>query len=376
MTWIETVIDLYIDANLLLLLAFLMWRVARAVLDRTQLRHDYVTQLRLTEGALAAFLISPVLALGVAYAAGALLPGYSLNVTDIVLSQYLDGRIQMEAEQFEGLLAARQSFVVTLAGLGSWVTQLGAVLLVAGVLASAVHLGQGIVRLRRVLRHSYMWRRHGAVELRLSDEVAIPFSTRGLWRRYVVLPTAMLARGEELRIAIAHEFQHLRRFDLEGEGLTALLRPVFIWNPAFHQWRRDLAQLRELACDQRLLERKKIAPAAYARCLISVCHQAMQSRVHLHAAAPNVALLTMRRRHNRRVLRQRIETIIDAKRRPVGYRALSLSVALGVALAIGLAAVAIQRPSDWSHDRLMLATIVNLDRLETRNTALLRLSGY
>jgi len=34
----------------------------------------------------------------------------------------------------------------------------------------------------------------------------------------------------------------------------------------------------------------------------------------------------------------------------------------------GLMAFAIQKPNDWSHDRLMLSTIVNLDRLEQRNS--------
>jgi hypothetical protein len=32
-----------------------------------------------------------------------------------------------------------------------------------------------------------------------------------------------------------------------------------------------------------------------------------------------------------------------------------------------LAAVAIQSPDDWSHDRLMLSTVVNLERLDEIN---------
>jgi hypothetical protein len=33
-----------------------------------------------------------------------------------------------------------------------------------------------------------------------------------------------------------------------------------------------------------------------------------------------------------------------------------------------ITAMLIQRPSDWSQDRLMLSTIVNLERLATRNS--------
>ena len=33
-----------------------------------------------------------------------------------------------------------------------------------------------------------------------------------------------------------------------------------------------------------------------------------------------------------------------------------------------ISAVMMRSPADWSHDRLMLSTIVNLERLETRNS--------
>ena len=32
-------------------------------------------------------------------------------------------------------------------------------------------------------------------------------------------------------------------------------------------------------------------------------------------------------------------------------------------------AMLMQRPGDWSHDRLMLSTIVNLERMASRNAA-------
>jgi hypothetical protein len=32
-----------------------------------------------------------------------------------------------------------------------------------------------------------------------------------------------------------------------------------------------------------------------------------------------------------------------------------------------LSALSIQKPADWSQDRLMLSAIINLERLETRN---------
>ena len=56
------------------------------------------------------------------------------------------------------------------------------------------------------------------------------------------------------------------------------------------------------------------------------------------------------------------------------------SVAPMLAPLIGLtflAAISIQRPGDWSQDRLMLSTIINLERLEMMNAnSTLKVPGY
>ncbi|MEM1386826.1 MAG: M56 family metallopeptidase [Pseudomonadota bacterium] len=373
---IETLIDLYIDANILLILAFVVWRVAMAIMRRSRLKHDFSAQLRLSEGAMLALMLSPLIALALSQGLGMVFPGQSLSAADLALAHFLDGRIAMDAERFEGLLGARQSFVAGLVGPGNTVTKVGAALLLSGAVLSALSLGRGALRLRRLLRQSYLWRRQGRVDIRLSDAIAVPFSTRSLSRRYVVVPTDMLGRGDELRIALAHEFQHLRRPDLESEVLTAFLRPLFFWNPVFVLWRRDLADLRELACDQRLLRERRVSPQAYAKCLLHVCRDAIARREDLHPAAPNVALLMIRRRHNRAALRRRIETIVAVDAPPSVSQRTPIILAGCIACAIGLGAAAMQKPGDWSQDRLMLSTIVNLDRLETRNIALQRLSGF
>ncbi|MFC6585134.1 hypothetical protein [Sulfitobacter aestuariivivens] len=42
-------------------------------------------------------------------------------------------------------------------------------------------------------------------------------------------------------------------------------------------------------------------------------------------------------------------------------------LAIPLLSAIVLMTVAIQSPGDWSHDRLMLSTVVNLDRMDEIN---------
>lgn len=66
------------------------------------------------------------------------------------------------------------------------------------------------------------------------------------------------------------------------------------------------------------------------------------------------------------LLRRRMLSVIEgrAERHP----RLALAVLSGPALAVTLtAAVAIQKPGDWSQDRIMLSTIVNLERLQAVN---------
>jgi hypothetical protein len=47
-----------------------------------------------------------------------------------------------------------------------------------------------------------------------------------------------------------------------------------------------------------------------------------------------------------------------------------IRLALLAILMVGFAGIfsfTVQKPADWSHDRLMLSTIINLERLEKRN---------
>ena len=66
------------------------------------------------------------------------------------------------------------------------------------------------------------------------------------------------------------------------------------------------------------------------------------------------------------LLKRRMLSVIEgrAERHPrLAFAILSLP-ALAVTLT---AAVAIQKPGDWSQDRIMLSTIVNLERLQAVN---------
>ncbi len=374
MPQIKPFLDAYIDANILLIVAFVVWALLRQGPLRLWLRHAHSLQLRLVEGFMLALILSPFLALGVREVWALFFPAYSLSAADIAVSHYLSGRVAMDAHQFETLLNARGNLVLDMAYLRGPVAQGLMILLAAGMAFGFLRLGVQTARLNRFLKGTFAWRRFGNVELRLSDQVSIPFSTRGLRRHYVVLPSGMLMHKDELRMALAHELQHLRRYDIEWQMLMGLLQPVFFWNPAFHGWKRDLEELRELGCDQVLIERKRVARGDYAHCLISVCGRSLQHPALVNIAMPKVSLLPSFQGPGQgaafQALRARIDAIVEPAPN-LRHPGLMFWTPMLMALCIfTLAALAIQKPKDWSHDRLMLSTIVNLERMAERNALL------
>ncbi len=380
MPQIEPFLNLYIDANIVLALAFLIWGLTLFAIRRSRFGGDFRVQLRLTEGLMLAALLSPLVALCLAQMAAVLFPGRSLNMADIAVAQFLDGRVQMEAVEFETLLGVRQGFVEDLADLRTPVAWALAAFLAGGFALGMGRVALNALRLRRLIAASYVWRRFGTLELRLSDRTAIPFSTRGLRRRYIVLPATMLAQPKALRIALSHELQHMRRWDIEWELVLAFLQPLFFWNPFFQRWKRKLEHLRELGCDQALISRNRVTRRDYADCLLTVCEQSLARGQHFAPVSPKVPLLNIPRtltgRRNTQSLRERIAAIASAPVRASAGRSLALwPLLLAATVAIGLGASTMRKPGDWSQDRLMLSTIVNLERLEQRSTGL-SLEGY
>lgn len=267
------IIDLFIDANILLILAFCLWRVMQFALQRSALRDDYSLQARLLKSVLLITLASPVLGLIVTSLGSLIAPDTPTTLSDIAVAAYLQGSISMPAVQFEALLNARGA--ATEAVLGSQSLWVLAPLVAFGGIGAALaaRLALSGWRVHRTLEQSYLWHRTARVDIRLSDTISMPFAARGLWRRHVVLPTSLLTQTKDLHLVLAHEFQHLRSGDVEWELALEALRPVMFWNPAFVLWKRAFDQLRELSCDQRVIARHRVCPHDYAACLLAFCER-------------------------------------------------------------------------------------------------------
>ncbi len=367
----DALLDTFLNANILFLVAFALWRIARLGLDQTGLRHAYSTQLKLLNTVFLAIVFSPFLILGLTALQKAVLgQGFNVTLSDMVVAHYLNGGFAMKASEFERLLSMRDTFTTDVMRAGSWVALLAIGAFLLGLVIGTVRLGFSVTCLHRIVTSSYSWRDFGNIKIRLSDRCLVPFSTRGLRNYYVVIPSSMLANAAELKVSLAHEFQHLRQGDIEWEILLEVLKPFFFLNPAYHAWKRQVEDLRELSCDQQVLASGKVGIRAYCDTLLSVCQQTLRRDRTFVIAVPKVTLVTADRSALRdgkmSFLEQRITRLFDA--RLLRYPRLVYStVVLPLLAAVMLAAMAIQSPGDWSHDRLMLSTVVNLERLETIN---------
>lgn len=373
MTAANALLDAFINANILIVVAFGLWNGVRLCLRYAGLKHSHSVQLKLLNTVFLAIIISPFLVLlfNQAQSLG-IVSSASINFSDLIVSYFLNGGIEMKATEFERLLTVRDTFtsdVMNTAGVLAWIA---IVAFLSGLIIGVGRLAYSIYCLRRIVSDSHRLRRFGRVQIRVSDTTLVPFSTRGLRDYLIVIPSHMVGRSEELRVSLAHEFQHLRQGDIEWEVMLEALKPFFFLNPAYHAWKRRVEDLRELTCDCEVLARNKIDVWAYCNTLLSVCQHSLRSDRTFAIAVPKVTLVTADRSAIKKVgtsfLEQRITSLLE---RQVPRRQKLMSVVIGLALVgmVGITAIAIQSPDDWSQDRLMLSTVVNLERLEEINRA-------
>lgn len=363
MTAMQPVLDLVIDANIVLVLAFCFWWLTEIAMGKTALKTDYEFRLSLLRVVLVLVVLSPAMSFGVVISSQYFWPDLPVTFSDLAVAAYLRGEIAMPALQFEALLNARKGTLdAFFAGKMPFLSAM-AIALAAGSIVLLLRITLTLLRIRRIVSQSYIWRHTARTDIRFSDTISVPFATRGIQRRHVVVPSVLLTSPPDLKIVVAHEFEHLRRGDVEWELAFEFMRPILYFNPVYHIWKHRFGQIREFNCDQSVLRRLSITPSQYANCLLQFCGQARSASTQ--AQTFNVAFLTPGA-NARKALEQRILALTESRSRGSG-RLLLISLSTVLAAGVILAASSVRNPGDWSQDRLTLSTVVNLERLEQIN---------
>ena len=97
----DTLLDAFIDANILLVVAFALWSATRFALHRLGLKHAYSIELKLLNGVFLAIAVSPFLVLGLGALQGSgMKTGVNVNLPDRKprILQYMGGAPTFRAE--------------------------------------------------------------------------------------------------------------------------------------------------------------------------------------------------------------------------------------------------------------------------------------
>lgn len=173
----------------------------------------------------------------------------------------------------------------------------------------AFYLIRDIRRLRRIQRQSHLIKRIGRVSILATDNCTIPFSYSWLRKSCVVVPIAILSANRDYRMIVAHELQHHRQKDTRWVYVLWGFRTLFAINPFIHLWSHWLEEIQEFACDEALVDRKKVESRQYIRCLVEAAEKSFAGRF-VPVCATGFTFLG-----RRKLLTRRIERMVSTKSR-------------------------------------------------------------
>lgn len=219
-------------------------------------------------------------------------------------------------------------------------SQAAAGLFLIGLLILLVRIVIDASATTRVIAQAQTIRRHGRLRILASERVQVPFSFWLPTLYFIVVPSTLVLRPDDLRMAIRHEAQHHRQHDTKWLYLYQLLKAVFFWNPAVHRLEKHLRELQEFACDEALSRQRNISAQEYCRCLLWIAEAATRQRralIHASMIGSSAGIL----------LKRRIEALLM---RPSNRLSKSAVVATGGAALALMAATALAFTSTI-HDR-------------------------
>jgi TonB family protein len=232
----------------------LMWTVcAAAWLILARLLPSRYPQLRLdgAVGIMAALPLALVVAWVLPDSVGTLLPSVNMAASPETLA---GGPTEV--------LSSSEPVISTLPWL-SWIG-LASLLMVLLPVAALGRLGWSWWQLRAIIRRARPTP-DGSLSLRISEDVAVPFSA-GLWRPVIVLPAGIATEDQEA--IIRHEQAHIEHGDLWRTWLATTIRDLFAFHPLVHVLHRETALYAEICCDRRVLDSIPGAARSYARMLL------------------------------------------------------------------------------------------------------------
>ncbi len=351
--------------QMMVLLAALIYAVFELCYALTGQRRHFQTRRRVGYSVCASVLMLP-LVLPLIMATPYAMP---INATDAVVAQYLKGNISISAIEMNHIVEFRSSWVRDIASGQSLTAKLILSVFVTALVWRIGYLALNYIRIRHAIVGGLVVRETKRLKVIAASGISVPFSTRGPWRHYVVLPTDMMNDHAAVSMALGHELQHVRQGDVTAEVLISLISPIYVLNPGYWYLSGRVRKLGELACDRAYLARNLLDAHSYALRLLSVAKASTKTSGEPSAFGVALTGRPLFWRGRKSMMMSRILEIahdLDRPTRETKWAGLAFSVCLSV-LIVG-AATSLSKPADWSHERIMLSTVVNLERIDQLNS--------
>jgi membrane-bound lytic murein transglycosylase D len=159
-------------------------------------------------------------------------------------------------------------------------------------------------------KKSFLLRRIGGVSIYANDHLLVPFSYWMPTKSQVIIPTSLVHQSELFRMAVCHELQHHRQSDTKWIYILLGLRLICCLNPLVFLWNRWILEIGEFACDEALIQQKKVNSLQYARCLGEVAER-VRTIKNFRATTNGLAFFLA----EKALLKKRIENIFSNTKR-------------------------------------------------------------
>jgi membrane-bound lytic murein transglycosylase D len=229
---------------------------------------------------------------------------------------------------------------------------------VFGVFVVLVRVAMEALAIAKIIAGAHLIHSRGRWKILASEAVEVPFSFWLPGHYFIVVPSSLILRPYDLRVAIRHEAQHHRQADTKLLYLNPLAKALFYWNPAAHMLVRRILELQEFACDEAVIGRRPNSADEYCRCLLSMGEEATQHR----RAFLQADMISGRAG----VLTRRIETVLARPKAHLPKPAAALTGVLAVAV---LAACSLAVATPVQDRRIGLAEAQRMATIARRGSA-------
>lgn len=139
-------------------------------------------------------------------------------------------------------------------------------------------------------------------DLVVTTHPTIPFVV-GWWLPRLVVSQQIVDRSspEEMQLIIAHELNHLRRWDTGTNWIQLLVQAVWWFHPGVWWLNAEIRRWRESCCDEEVVARLQCPPSRYAHTLLNVLE--WQTTLRVTTGFANLSPLEVTRQRLQNIMR-------------------------------------------------------------------------